>query len=94
MDTLPFGNSPAATNPPASTRDGVAAQERMNYRRSFDAVADLTTGCVNHRRHGRIVFYPSSANPAEKRGWFTAKTQVGASGDGLYSFLDKQIQPN
>ncbi|KAL7369599.1 hypothetical protein ABVT39_003055 [Epinephelus coioides] len=51
MDTLPFGNSLAATNTthratPASTQDSITAQERMNYHRSFDVVGKLTTGCV------------------------------------------------
>lgn len=56
MDTLPFGNSPAATNttrratPAASTQDSITAQERMNYHRSFDVVGKLTTGCVTAAR--------------------------------------------
>lgn len=51
MDTLPFGNSLAATNTahraaPASTGGRITAQERMNYHRSFDVVARLTTGAL------------------------------------------------
>lgn len=51
MDTLPFGNSQAATNTtrratPASAQDCITAQERMNYHRCFDVLGKLTKGCV------------------------------------------------